>query len=82
MAANKVAGVRAALVWSVEIARLAREHNDANVMSIGARMHDETDVFEFVRVFVETPFSGDPRHVRRISQLAEYEKTGVLPPVP
>jgi ribose 5-phosphate isomerase B len=80
MAANKVAGVRAALVWSDETARLAREHNDANVLSIGARMHEPAEVLRFVEVFLETPFSGDERHVRRIEQLRSYERTGVLPP--
>jgi ribose 5-phosphate isomerase B len=80
IAANKVDGVRAALVWSEEIARLAREHNDANVISIGARMHKEADVLAFVEAFVATPFSGDDRHIRRIGQLAEYERSGTLPP--
>lgn len=80
IAANKVDGVRAALVWSEEIARLAREHNDANVISIGARMHPESDVLAFVEVFLATPFSGDERHVRRIGQLAEFERTGEVPP--
>jgi ribose 5-phosphate isomerase B len=75
MAANKVDGVRAALVWSEEIARLAREHNDANVISIGARMHPEGDVLAFVEAFISTPFSGDDRHVRRIGQLTEYERS-------
>jgi ribose 5-phosphate isomerase B len=80
MAANKVEGVRAALVWSEEIARLAREHNDANVISVGARMHEPSEVLRFVEAFLGTPFSGDERHVRRIQQLADYERTGVLPP--
>ena len=80
IAANKVDGVRAALVWSEVIARLAREHNDANVISIGARMHSEPDVLAFVEAFLATPFSGDDRHIRRIGQLAEYERTGELPP--
>jgi ribose 5-phosphate isomerase B len=80
IAANKVEGVRAALVWSEEIARLAREHNDANVISVGARMHEPSEVLRFVEAFLGTPFSGDERHVRRIQQLADYERTGVLPP--
>jgi ribose 5-phosphate isomerase B len=80
MAANKVDGVRAALVWSEETARLAREHNDANVISLGARMHQPDEVVRFVEVFLETPFSGDERHIRRIGQLAEYERSGALPP--
>jgi ribose 5-phosphate isomerase B len=80
IAANKVDGVRAALVWSAEIARLAREHNDANVISIGARMHSSDDVLSFVEAFLETPFSGDERHIRRIAQLTEYERTSEVPP--
>ena len=79
MAANKVDGVRAALVWSREIAQLAREHNDANVISIGARMHERSDVLAFVETFVATPFSNDARHIRRIEQLSGYERTGEVP---
>ena len=79
IAANKVDGIRAALVWSEEIARLAREHNDANVMSVGARMHSEEELLIFVEAFLGTSFSGDDRHVRRIDQLAEYERTGEVP---
>lgn len=79
IAANKVDGVRAALVWSDQIAQLAREHNDANVISIGARMHSEAEVLRFVEVFLATPFSGDDRHVRRIGQLADYERTSEVP---
>ncbi|MDT4931773.1 MAG: ribose 5-phosphate isomerase [Pseudonocardiales bacterium] len=76
IAANKVKGVRAALVWSDETARLAREHNDANVMGIGARNHPEADVVRFVEIFVATPFSEVERHKRRIALVAEYEATG------
>jgi len=76
MAANKVAGIRAALVWSESTAALAREHNDANVISIGARQHPVEDVIRFIDLFISTPFSGDERHVRRIGQLGEYERTG------
>ncbi|MBC6470018.1 ribose-5-phosphate isomerase [Actinomadura alba] len=82
IAANKVKGVRAALVWSEEIAKLAREHNDANVISIGARMHDLDTATRFVDLFLSTPFSGDERHVRRIAMLTKYERTGELPLVP
>ena len=78
IAANKVAGTRAALVWSDDTARLAREHNDANVMGIGARNHPVADALRFVEIFVNTPFSQDPRHVRRIAMLAEYENTGAI----
>jgi ribose 5-phosphate isomerase B len=82
MAANKVRGVRAALVWSEETARLAREHNDATVISVGGRMHAVEETTRFVEVFLATPFSGEERHVRRIGQLASYETTGELPPAP
>jgi ribose 5-phosphate isomerase B len=78
IAANKVAGVRAALVWSDETAALAREHNDANVISIGGRNHSLADALRFVDLFIATPFSGDDRHIRRIAQLAEYETTGAI----
>jgi ribose 5-phosphate isomerase B len=78
IAANKVAGVRAALVWNDETARLAREHNDANVISIGARNHPETDALRFVETFLATPFSEGERHQRRIDMLAEYERTGAI----
>ncbi len=78
MAANKVAGIRAALVWNESTAELAREHNNANVISIGARQHEVADAIRFIDLFVATPFSGDERHVRRISQLGEYETTGAI----
>ena len=73
MAANKVKGIRAALVWSKETAKLAREHNDANVISLGGRMHDEQFCLDLVDTFLNTPFSNDERHIRRIKQVAEYE---------
>jgi ribose 5-phosphate isomerase B len=73
IAANKVTGTRAALVWSDDTARLAREHNDANVISIGARNHAEADALRFVENFLATPFSTGARHRRRIAELAEWE---------
>jgi ribose 5-phosphate isomerase B len=75
MAANKVVGSRAALAYDTDTATLARQHNDANVISIGARMHTEEEALGLVRVFLATPFSGDERHARRIGLLAEYERT-------
>jgi ribose 5-phosphate isomerase B len=78
IAANKVKGVRAALVWSDETAGLAREHNDANVISLGARSHPEADALRFVDIFLATPFSEEERHKRRIAQVAEYESTGAI----
>lgn len=76
IAANKVEGVRAALVWNESTAELAREHNDANVISIGARQHTVEEAIAFIDRFIATPFSGEERHARRIAQLAEYETTG------
>ncbi|OEV12088.1 ribose-5-phosphate isomerase [Streptomyces nanshensis] len=82
MAANKVKGVRCALAWSRETASLAREHNNANVVSLGARMHTEDEALAFVETFLSTPFSQGERHERRIDMLSAYEITGKLPPVP
>jgi ribose 5-phosphate isomerase B len=79
IAANKVPGTRAALVWSTETATLARQHNDANVISVGARMHSVEDATGFVELFVATPFSQDPRHIRRIAMMTAFEATGELP---
>jgi len=78
MAANKVVGARAALVWNVSTARLAREHNDANLISIGARQHSVDEAILFIDSFIETPFSGEERHERRIAQLGEYETSGAI----
>ncbi|TIC86749.1 ribose-5-phosphate isomerase [Nocardioides sp. GY 10113] len=82
IAANKVKGVRAALAWSEQTASLAREHNDAWVVAVGGRMHTLDEMTRLVEVFLATPFPGDERHVRRIGQMAAYEDTGVLPPLP
>lgn len=73
IAANKVPGVRASLGYTPEIASLTRQHNDANVIGIGARMHTTEEAFAIVDAFVAEPFSGDPRHQRRIDQLSAYE---------
>jgi len=78
MAANKVHGARAALVWNVDTAVLAREHNNANICAIGARQHSIDEALLFIDTFLRTPFPGDWRHVRRINQMAEYEKTGTI----
>jgi ribose 5-phosphate isomerase B len=82
IASNKVRGVRAALAWSEETARLARQHNDANVLSLGAREYSIDDAVGFAKVFVETPFSGVERHKRRLDMIAAYEESGVLPVEP
>ena len=82
MAANKVTGIRCALVWSEETAVLARQHNDAQVVAVGGRMHTVEEMTRFVEVFLATPFSEEERHARRIGMLVEYERTGALPPLP
>jgi ribose 5-phosphate isomerase B len=82
IASNKIPGVRAALAFSDETARLARQHNNANVLSLGAREYPVADAVGFAQVFVQTPFSGEARHVRRLDMITEYEKTHELPPLP
>ena len=82
IAANKVTGIRCALAWSEQTALLGRQHNDANVVAIGARQHSVDEALELVDAFVAEPFSGDPRHQRRIDQLSAYETDGRLPPLP
>jgi ribose 5-phosphate isomerase B len=82
IASNKIPGVRAAIAWTEETAQLARQHNNANVLSLGARMYSVADAVSFTRVFVETPFSGEPRHERRLAMISDYEATGELPPLP
>jgi ribose 5-phosphate isomerase B len=78
IAANKVKGIRAALVWSHETAVLAREHNNANVAAIGGRMHTEEFALELVDKFISTPFPGDERHLRRIKLVGKYETDGKI----
>jgi ribose 5-phosphate isomerase B len=82
IAANKTLGVRAALAWNIETAQLAREHNDANIVSIGARQHTLDEAAGLVTTFLSTAFSGNPRHQRRIEEVAAYEKSHELPPLP
>jgi len=78
IAANKVKGVRAALAWSIETAKLAREHNNANVISLGQRLHDADFVKQLIDTFIATKFPGDERHVRRIDKISNYEVTGEI----
>lgn len=82
IAANKVPGARAALVWNEDTAKLGREHNDANVISLGARMYTAEEATRFVEIFLSTPFSAGERHVRRIAMLTAYEESGELPELP
>jgi ribose 5-phosphate isomerase B len=81
IAANKVIGIRAALAWSEETARLAREHNDAQVVSVGARMHTIQEATAIVDTFLTTDFSKDPRHERRLAMVVRYEDHVELPPI-
>jgi ribose 5-phosphate isomerase B len=82
IASNKVRGVRAALAWSTETARLARLHNNANVLSLGAREYSVEEALSFAKVFVATAFSEEPRHVRRLNMIAAFEQSGELPTEP
>ena len=70
MVANKVHGVRCALCWNEEVARLSRQHNDANVLSLGQRVIPEEMAMKIVRIWLETPFEGG-RHERRVAMLNE-----------
>jgi len=75
LAANKVRGARAAVVYSLETATLARQHNNANICSMGGRMQPIELLIECVVAFLETPFSNEARHVRRLQEVADYEAT-------
>lgn len=72
--ANKVKGVRSALVFDAVRAKQAREHEDANVIALPADVLDEEKVEEIIKIFIETPFSNDPRHLRRLEKIEEIEK--------
>ncbi len=82
ISANKVPGCRAALGWNVETATLAREHNDAQVIGIGSRMHTPEEAAEIVEAFLSTPYSGMERHQRRLDMLDAYEATREPPELP
>jgi ribose 5-phosphate isomerase B len=75
-AANKVKGARAALAWNLDTAKLAREHNDANVVAVGGRQHTVEEATALIEAFLTEPFSNAERHVRRIGKIAAYEATG------
>lgn len=74
MAANKVKGIRAGLAYNLVMARLAREHTNANILSMGGRMQSLPEALAMAKVFLDTPFSGDPRHVRRLAMIEAYEE--------
>lgn len=82
MAANKVEGIRCALAYNEELAALARQHNDARIVSIGGRFTPEDEAKAIVRTFLTAPFTGEERHQRRIDMVSAYEKDGTLPPLP
>ncbi|WP_143965398.1 ribose-5-phosphate isomerase [Gordonia zhaorongruii] len=82
IAANKVKGARCALAWSAETAQLARQHNNAQLIGLGGRMHSSEEALAIVDAFVATEWSDEARHQRRIDILAEYEATGVAPELP
>lgn len=82
IAANKVVGARCALAWSVETATLAREHNNAQLISIGGRMHTVSEALVIVDAFLSASWSKAERHQRRIDTLTEYERTHQAPSVP
>ena len=78
ISANKVKGIRAVLAWSIETAKLGKEHNNANVVSIGGRMHSIDQCKEIIDAFIATPFSNDERHIRRINKMSQFEETGEI----
>ncbi|HEY8295621.1 MAG TPA: ribose-5-phosphate isomerase [Micrococcaceae bacterium] len=78
IAANKVKGVRAALAWNLETAKLAREHNDANVVAVGGRQHSVREATGIIEAFLAEPFSNAERHVRRIGKISRFETTGKI----
>ncbi len=73
MAANKFPGIRAAFCMNPDLAKASREHNNANVLTLGARYTDERNAKETVKAFIETKFSSDERHIRRLKKIAEME---------
>jgi ribose 5-phosphate isomerase B len=78
IAANKVKGIRAVLAWSLETAKLGKEHNNANVVSVGGRMHSIEECKAIIDAFIATPFSNDERHIRRINKITKFEETGEI----
>jgi len=78
ISANKVKGIRSVLAWSIETAKLGKEHNNANVVSIGGRMHSIDECKAIIDAFIATPFSNDERHIRRINKIAKFEETGEI----
>src|SRR5690606_25260854 len=82
IAANKVEGIRAALAWNLDTAKLAREHNNANVIAVGGRQHTDEEAAELIEAFLAEPFSEAERHRRRNRQIATSEATGKVTDLP
>ncbi len=78
ISANKVKGIRAVLAWNIETAKLGKEHNNANVVSVGGRMHSIDECKAIIDAFIATPFSNDERHIRRIDKITKFEETGEI----
>jgi ribose 5-phosphate isomerase B len=76
IAANKVKGIRAALAWNLDTAKLARQHNNANVIAVGGRQHSVEEATELIKAFLTQPFTNAERHERRIGKITAYEATG------
>ncbi|APX01948.1 ribose-5-phosphate isomerase [Arthrobacter sp. QXT-31] len=76
IAANKVKGVRAALAWNLDTAKLARQHNNANVVAVGGRQHTVEEATELIEAFLAEPFTKEVRHERRIGKIATFETSG------
>lgn len=74
IAANKIKGIRAALIQDEVTARLSREHDNTNILCLGARVLDVESVKEIVKIWLQTEFSGEERHVRRLGKIEEVEK--------
>lgn len=74
ISANKVKGIRAVLAWSIETAKLGREHNNANIVSIGGRLHSIEECKSIIDTFIATPFTNDERHIRRIDKISKFER--------
>lgn len=73
MAANKLPGIRAAVATSEVMAEMARQHNDANILTLGGRLTDQALAEKMVKIFLETPFDGGERHVRRIQKMSDMD---------
>ena len=74
MVANKINGIRSAVCWNEETARLARDHNHANILCLGARFLSLNECIEITKIFITTPVSGKERHIRRVNKIMKVEE--------